>query len=149
MSQSIEPDYLNIVQSCLCTNLRRISRAVTSIYNSHLKKANLKATQFTMLVAIALKNESNLTELADLLFIDSTTLSRSLERLEKRELISLEIADDRRNRIVKLTEVGKQTILSAIPYWENAQNEVKEIIGSNTFYSFLDDLGSLAERFQK
>ena len=44
---------------CACQNLRRVTRAVTRIYDEELRKAGLGVTQFGLLTALAATEEAN------------------------------------------------------------------------------------------
>src|SRR5687768_17137386 len=69
-------------QTCACYNLRRAARAVTQLFDSHFDEIGLKATQFTVLAVLAHENEREteptVTELADALVLEQSSLSRNL-----------------------------------------------------------------------
>ena len=149
MTIELKPNYLDIVQACRCTHVRRISRVITNIYDEALKGIGLKSTQFTLLVAIALSKASKLTDVANLLFMDLTTLTRSVQRLEKNNLVKLEFDEsDRRNRLVSVTEIGQKKLIEAIPLWKQAQEEVAKVFGKDMIETFMDNLNQLAENYQ-
>ena len=68
---------------CVCNTLRMVSRAVTQLYDDVLRPGGLRVTQFSILAAIARRGEANLKELEVTLAIDQTTLTRSLNLLER------------------------------------------------------------------
>src|SRR6266849_50413 len=68
---------------CVCSTLRMVSRAVTQLYDDVLRPSGLRVTQFSILAAIARLGEANLRQLEYMLAIDQTTLTRSLNRLER------------------------------------------------------------------
>lgn len=68
---------------CVCLQLRRASRAVTQLYDAALQPSGLLSTQFALLAAVAKKEPITISELGDLLVIDSTTLRRSLGKLQR------------------------------------------------------------------
>ena len=69
-------------------------------------------------------------ELADLMAIDGTTLTRNLEVLARRGLVEDVAADDARVRVVRITDLGKKTWVAAVPLWREAQKQVLEAVGS-------------------
>ncbi len=85
-----------IAETCACLNVRKAARAVTQLYDEVLQPSGLRATQFNLLVAIALAGEAPVTRLADALVMDRTTLTRNLKPLESQGLITIEAGTDRR-----------------------------------------------------
>ena len=63
---------------CLCANLRRASRALTQIYEDALRPVGLRASQFTILQMLSIAGEVTQGQMAHLLAMDSTTLTRTL-----------------------------------------------------------------------
>ena len=43
---------LEVANNCCCYKMRAASRAITRIYDEHLKSTGIKANQFSMLIAI-------------------------------------------------------------------------------------------------
>src|SRR5947209_10071811 len=68
---------------CVCSTLRMVSRAVTQLYDDVLRPSGLRVTQFSILATIARLGEANLRQLEDMLAIEPTTLTRSLNLLER------------------------------------------------------------------
>ena len=64
---------------CMCATFRRSARAVTQHYDEALRPLGLRATQFTILQALSLTGEVSQGELGEILAMDSTTLTRTLE----------------------------------------------------------------------
>src|SRR5438094_9746057 len=67
----------------VCNTLRMATRAMTQLYDDVLRPSGLRVTQFSILAMIARMGEANLGQLEDALAIDQTTLTRSLNRLER------------------------------------------------------------------
>ena len=133
-----DPDYATIIQSCLCTNLRLVSRAISKIYDKFLEPTKLKLTQFTVLVAIAYKQSATVSELADLLVMDVTTTSRSLNVLEKQGfIITSYLKENRRTKSVMMTEQGINKIIEILPYWDQAQKYIEDHFGKENVESIL------------
>ena len=127
-------------QFCACANLRMASRAVTQFYDEILKPAGLRATQFALLSALLQVDQIAITELAERLVMDRTTLTRNLEPLEQKKLIDIYPGEDRRIRLVNLTERGRQALAKATPLWQQAQSQVTQALGEDRSNSLLDNL---------
>ena len=68
---------------CASFNFRRTARAVTRLYDVALQDSGVRSTQFALLVGIAKNQPVAMGDLADVLMIDPTTLTRSLRLLQK------------------------------------------------------------------
>jgi len=110
--------------SCKCFRLRQASRVVTQFYDKKLKTCGIKITQLNILSSLASGKSLSMTELSENLFIDRTTLTRSLEILNRQELIEKVKSQDARQRKVKLTNIGFEILDKAIPLWLEAEEEV-------------------------
>ena len=75
------PTQVRVAWHCTCFNVRRASRAVTQFYDDIMAPSGIKATQFTMLGAVALMGPASVTRLAEHLALDRTTLTRNLKVL--------------------------------------------------------------------
>jgi DNA-binding MarR family transcriptional regulator len=83
-----------------------VSRAVTQLYDDALRPSGLRVTQFSILAAIARVGETNLRQLEDALAIDQTTLTRSLNLLERDGVIQRATHPDARVKATQLTGTG-------------------------------------------
>ena len=95
---------LDETADCACLNLRGAARAVTQMYDEVLRPSGLKATQFSVLAAVATIGPAAMTVIAKALVMDRTTLTRNLKPLMDRGLVKAgKGADDRRQRRIVVT----------------------------------------------
>src|SRR5437762_7364486 len=87
---------------CVCNTLRMVSRAVTQLYDDILRPSGLRVTQFSILGAIARLGDANLRQLEHTLAIDQTTLTRSLNLLERGGVIERVPRPDGRIKAMRL-----------------------------------------------
>jgi len=118
---------------CACQNLRRLTRLVTRIYDQELRKADIEITHFGLLTALATVGEANQKTLSAGFAMDSTTLTRTLALLEKRHWIHVKPGKDRRERVFRLAETGKNRIAAAQPHWEEAERRLRKTLGQQAF----------------
>ena len=118
---------------CACANLRRAARAVTRLYNQALRPDGIEITQFTLLMALHHTGETSQGDLAELLALDSTTLTRMLRLVKKRRWVQLRPGQDRRQRLVSLTPTGRGKLQQSMPRWTRAQEDLQEAIGRDVF----------------
>ena len=118
-----------IALPCACANLRRASRAVTQVYDEELRETGLRTTQFTLLQALELTAPVTQGRLADLLFIDSTTLTRSLRPLIQKGWVASVPGSDKREHSLLLTSLGRKELKQAQPHWQRAQERLRKSLG--------------------
>ncbi|MGH8930172.1 MAG: MarR family winged helix-turn-helix transcriptional regulator [Egibacteraceae bacterium] len=114
---------------CACASLRRACRAVTQRYDRELRSTGLRATQFTLLQALSMVGEMSQATLAAVLVLDSTTLTRTLATMSRNGWVSVKQGRDRRQRMVKITDEGRDQLAAAKAGWERAQSRLRTAIG--------------------
>ena len=116
---------------CLCFRARRVSRALTRMYDEALRPLGLQATQLTLLNAVTMCGErATMARLADVLAMDGTTLSRNLRPLEAQGWLRLDrLETDRRGRLARLTPAGERLVAEALPLWRQAHERVVGTLG--------------------
>src|SRR5882762_11192669 len=118
---------------CVCNTLRMASRAVTQLYDDVLRPSGLRVTQFSILAMIARTGEANLRQLEDMLAIDQTTLTRSLNLLERDRMIERVPHPDGRIKALRLTSKGRRALETAWPLWARAQDKVLRELGTTAW----------------
>ncbi len=136
-----------IASRCLVVRLRMIQRVVTQIYEDELRGYGIKASQCNVLVAIAQASSIRSTELGRRLYLEASTLSRNLERLERRGWIVRETdPDDARSRWLTITPAGRKLLAELLPGWRAAQKKAKRLLGSEMVTAIGDVAGELWSR---
>lgn len=131
---------ININTQCYCLNLRKASRAITQFFDRSLRGAGIRSTQFSILLTLASSDGKSITDMAEGLVMQRTTLTRNLKPLEKAGLItSLELGD-RRTRGYALTDKGRLAVKKGTPLWRKAQIEVLEKVGEKRHAGFTKEL---------
>jgi DNA-binding MarR family transcriptional regulator len=113
---------------CLCGNLRMAARAVSSVYDRHLASAGVQASQMAVLWAVSSADGATVKELASRLAMHETTLIRTLRILEREGYVALDIGEDRRQRIPRLTRAGRAVFGKALSGWKKAQSEIAALL---------------------
>ena len=106
-----------------------VTRAVTQLYDDVLRPSGVRVTQFTILATIGRMREANLKQLEDTLAIDQTTLTRSLNLLERDGLIERSPHPDGRVKAMRLASKGARVLEIARPLWAQAQDQVLRELG--------------------
>ncbi|SRR5579883_1099324 len=121
---------------CTCDRLRRLTRRVTQMYDHHLQPSGLRITQFVLLATLEAAESVSVTELAEALGMDRTTLTRNLQPLALSGYLTVDEGSDRRSRSVRITDVGSTVVKNATLYWEKAQKQMVEVIGAEQLQKF-------------
>jgi DNA-binding MarR family transcriptional regulator len=113
---------------CTCFKLRKLTRAMSRLYDQHMATVGLKTTQYSLLVN-ASRAALPVAELADLLGMERTTLTRNLKPLLDAGWVVLKPGADSRQRIVTITDDGRAKVEQAYVVWRQAQLEFEKLMG--------------------
>ena len=133
MRTESQPPGPPIALPCLCVTLRRASRTVTQLYEDALRPVGLRATQFTVLQALSLAGEVTQGLLGQILAMDSTTLTRTLEIMKRRGWIVQRRGQDRREWRISLSQTGEAQLKRALPPWRSVQRRVHSQLGNEVW----------------
>ena len=131
---------------CNGTAMRRAMRRVSLIYDEALAPCGLRSTQKSVLDSIARAGRPTMGEVAASLVLDRSALARNIKPLEREGLVEV-VADeqDKRNRLVALTEAGWAKLAQSMPLWEEAQRRFERAFGeekARVFRATLDHIAS-------
>lgn len=129
---------------CNCLAVRQAARNLTSIYDHALDPIDLRVTQFSILYKLESRGRTRVSELADILVLDRTTLTRNLQPLERTGLIAYLQLEDRREHWVTLTPAGREKFKTALRYWSTAQEEFESAFGRRNAARLRETLRSVA-----
>jgi DNA-binding MarR family transcriptional regulator len=130
--------------NCTCFGLRKAARAVTQMYDRALKPTGLRVTQFSLLAVTQRTGPRGMAELAELMVMDRTTLTRNLKPLLDRGLLETIAGADRRRRPIAITAKGRAALAQALPHWREAQARMADGLGRSSWWRLLGDLGNAA-----
>ncbi len=117
---------LNECRFCHCLAARREARIITRLYDARLRPHGLRSTQFSVLVALALKGPTPVKELASILDLERTTLTRIGALLERNGWVRSAPSEDARERPFAVTAAGLRKVDAALPSWKQAQDMATE-----------------------
>ena len=93
--------------------------------------------QFTLLARLYTTGAIMMTELAEAAALDRTTLTRNLKPLIERGYVRTVSGKDRRERLVALTDRGREALREALPLWEQAQDSMTAGLGQEATSALL------------
>jgi DNA-binding MarR family transcriptional regulator len=127
--QSLNPPELG---PCVCSQVRRIARKLSSFYDAFLSPEDLTITQYSLLANIDRAGQLSHTVLAEKVGMERTTLTRNLRPLTRAKWIAAAAGQDRRQHLLRLTTPGKRKLVRSLPLWEEAQRQFLSQIGSES-----------------
>ena len=119
-----------IARTCIAVRLRMLNRVVTNLYDDALRPLGLKVSQMNILVLTAKLGLARPAQVCEFLQLDTSTLSRNLERMRAQGWLEVVSDEDARTQPFRLSSQGKRLIEKAIPAWEAAQQEANKLLGS-------------------
>jgi DNA-binding MarR family transcriptional regulator len=121
----------------MCANFRRTARALTQMYEESLRPLGLRATQLTILQALARAGKVSQRQLGEMLAMDSTSLTRTLAIMTRKSWIAERRGEDRRERHIRLSAAGEAKLKRAMPVWEEVQSRLRRKLGKQKWESLL------------
>lgn len=128
---------------CVCTSLRMAGRTMARVYDEALRPAGLRTGQFSILSRLGSDGRLAISQLAERLAMDRTTLAREVEPLVAGGLVARTTGEDRRQRLLELTETGRARLRRAWPLWEQVQGDVRGAFGVPRTDGLVRDLHDL------
>ncbi|MGN0177008.1 MAG: MarR family winged helix-turn-helix transcriptional regulator [Methanobrevibacter sp.] len=99
----------------------------------------------TPLLAMIYENEGiNQEKLAEALYLNESTITRNLKKLEDEELI--ERIKDKRKKIMKVTPKGEKLALKILDYEYQWDEKLKKCLTNEEYDNFLKNLKKICEK---
>jgi DNA-binding MarR family transcriptional regulator len=127
LPETLVADARAAVDACAGWNARLAARRITSFLNRRMRDSSLSLAQFGLMAQIAAARDHALSDLAQRMGLDQSTLSRNLQVLEAAGLLEIAADDtDARRRAVRLTEKGAESLVAGLADWKRAHGELAE-----------------------
>lgn len=127
---------------CICTALRKASRAVTRAYDEAMEGTGVTIVQFSILRQLARHGDLPLSRLADLLVMDRTTLYRALGPIERHGWVVIGQGKGRA-KLAILSDAGRKAMADATGAWERTQAALVERFGAPQWQAMEQNLQGL------
>lgn len=114
---------------CLAVRVRLLSRTITRIYDDALRPLGLTVAQLNVLSTIAHLEPAAAHDVAEMLSMEISTLSRNARLLQEEGLIEVRPAARGNGRVLSLSRTGAGTLERALPAWRGAQAQARELLG--------------------
>ncbi|WP_019142806.1 MarR family winged helix-turn-helix transcriptional regulator [Noviherbaspirillum massiliense] len=127
---------------CTSFKVRQLMRQVSQHYDAELAKAGLKATQYSLLGHVLKFGPLRPGELAQMMRLDASTLSRNLKPLVDVGWLRVDTGPDERSRSVAITPAGRVKRDEARRHWKAAQEKLNRALGMErvlALHAMIDD----------
>jgi DNA-binding MarR family transcriptional regulator len=104
---------------------------MTRMYDAALRPLGLTAAQLNLLAAIQNLEPAPSGEVAEVLSMEISTLSRNVRLMERQGWIAIERADRGNGRILNVTKAGERKLAEATPAWRQAQKQARKMLGDD------------------
>lgn len=129
-------------QGCTNFKIRQLMRQMSQHYDAELGKAGLKATQYSLLGHVLKLGPIRPGELAQVMRLDASTLTRNLKPLVEAGWLRIEAGPDGRSRSITITDSGRAKRDEAQRYWKAAQEGINRTLGVErvlALHALIDD----------
>jgi DNA-binding MarR family transcriptional regulator len=127
------PPASEVRDRCLCLHAQRVARALARRFDEALRPHGLTSGQFSLLTALSGPQPPTVSEAADLLAMDRSTVTAALKPLARSGLVLVDSdpADGRVKR-PRLTEAGCAVLARAGAAWRIAHDTLDRELGAPT-----------------
>lgn len=139
----------DIPEICLGMTARLASRMTTKILGILLKPLDLDPTQFPILVMLYLHPGIVVAALSNLLDIEASGISRNIQTLEKKGLVTSSGGRGRQGKQLTLSPAGYESFKRALLCWQEAQRMLIAELGEKEFQDAqkaMKDVSAAAQR---
>jgi DNA-binding MarR family transcriptional regulator len=110
---------ITVRDTCLCLHVQRAARALARRFDDAFRPLELTSGQFSLLMSLNRPEPPTISDVADLLAVDRTTLTAALKPLKRRKLVTIAVdKNDRRSKRLALTKDGRALLSAAVPVWK-------------------------------
>jgi DNA-binding MarR family transcriptional regulator len=117
---------------CVCSQVRKLARKLSSLYDTLLSPEDLTITQYSLLADIGRSGQLSHLVLAEKAGMERTTLTRNLRPLTRAKWVVTVTGQDRRQHLLQLTAAGRRKLIRSLPLWEEAQRRFLSQISSES-----------------
>lgn len=120
-------DYTLYKSECYCTNLRRSANSISAFYDAAFKETGLTAAQYYLLINLSRLKSANITHWAQQVGLNRSTMVRNVKLLQSHGYIQTTAGH---GKVFMLSTEGERVLAQAIPLWQNAQQQIETVLGS-------------------
>jgi DNA-binding MarR family transcriptional regulator len=120
-----------MTNDCIAMRLRQLNRIVTRLYDEALRPLGFTINQLNILATIISRGPISPGQLGQMLGMEKSTVSRTLDRMCKQGWIDIGPGKDKRSQSLKATPQGRKLLATAAPVWFELQDKVLDSTAEN------------------
>jgi DNA-binding MarR family transcriptional regulator len=125
---------------CYALAARQNARHLSRLYDNHLAPAGLSVSQFSILSLLEAYETLKISNLAQMLSMERTTLVRALKPLQTAGWVVAGRAESGRSFDVELSRSGLNKVAEALPFWKKAQAAFEREVGRDRAVRMRDEI---------
>lgn len=126
--------------ACVLRHVARTSRAVVAAFDPAFAPLGLTGHQFNLMTTLNNMKELSVGALASMLGMDPSGVPRAIRPLVEQNLVQVQPGSDRRQRVLSLTDEGRDLLATATEVWKGVQSELMDTIGSDRWLNLIAEL---------
>lgn len=137
------------IQGCTSSKVRQLMRRLAQHYDAEVAQSGIKTTQYALLARIAERGPMRPVDLAQVLKMTPSTLSRNLQPLAAAGWIEIAPGEDARSHHVSITPAGRAKRDEARQHWRVAQRALNARVGAGrvaALHELIDEMLDLLGR---
>ena len=111
-------------RTCINSKIGRSQRIINSIFRKHVRQFGITSSQLSILFVLSKRGKCTGKELANILYLEKSSVSRNKRRMLEQELLESE------GLHILITNKGLELLEKVIPSWEKAMEETKKKLGN-------------------
>jgi DNA-binding MarR family transcriptional regulator len=140
----------DVARACLCLHVQRAARALARHFDAVFRPVGITGGQYSLMMSLNRPAPPTITETAEFLAMDRTTLTAALKALERRKLVAVKVdAEDRRSRRLELTPAGRAVLAKAYAIWCVAHGDLEERVAPSGAGPLRNELGRLVKLVER
>lgn len=131
------------IRGCSSSKVRELMRSLAQHYDAEVARSGIKTTQYALLSRVAEFGPLRPVDLAEIMKMTASTLSRNLQPLVHAGWIDIARGEDARSHLVSLTPAGLAKRQEASQYWRAAQRKLNARVGPErvlALHGLIDDI---------
>ena len=121
-----------ILRGCVCSRTRMLDRVLSRLFDDSLAPLGVRANQLTVLALLGAMDGLRAADVARLLEMDKSTVSRGLAVLRGRGWIEESAGPTKSSRRLDVTKQGRMLLHDTLPLWRSALEEARETLGEES-----------------
>jgi len=133
-------------RACPATHLRQAGRMLARMYDAAFRPLGLELSQVPVVATVASRGDAGIRigELARVLVLDRTSVTRALRPLEQAGLLRVARSpDDARSKLVVATRAGERAVRAAYPRWLRVTKRLRDVFGDGRIDALNAELAAL------